>query len=160
VRSASVQWPRAPPPSRFGGPMPHDLLFEIGVEELPASFVARALETMPELFAKQAAQLRLAHGATHALGTPRRLALLGARGADAQAHVSEQVMGPPKSVALDANGKPTKAGEGFAKKLGKDGKDLVVVSTPKGDYVAVQREEKGRPAKEVLPEALAKLAAS
>lgn len=140
--------------------MAHDLLLEIGTEELPASFVARALEAMPDLCAKLFEGARLDHGAMRAIGTPRRLTLIVSGVAEAQKDISEEVMGPPKSVAFDAQGQVTKAGEGFAKKLGKAASDIRLVSTPKGEYAVVQREEKGIAASDVLPELLARLCAT
>ncbi len=53
-----------------------ELLLEIGVEELPASFVEGALRALPELAQKRLTELRLAYQAIHAYGTPRRLALI------------------------------------------------------------------------------------
>ncbi|MBK8169151.1 MAG: glycine--tRNA ligase subunit beta [Sandaracinaceae bacterium] len=140
--------------------MANDLLLEIGTEELPASFVAKALEAMPELCTKLFEGARIEHGTMKAIGTPRRLTLIVEGVADAQRDISEEVLGPPKSVAFDAEGKPTKAGEGFAKKLGKGAADLRLVSTPKGEYAAVRRDEKGVRSAEVLPELLARLCAT
>lgn len=133
------------------------LLFEIGVEELPASFVAGALEAMPELARNLLAQARLAHGEIRAVGTPRRLALLVDALADRQADLSETVLGPPKSAAFEDDGTPKKAAIGFAKKLGLAVEQLVVEVTDKGAYVAGVREERGKDAAEVLPELLAEL---
>src|SRR5689334_12822886 len=82
--------------------MARDLLIEIGVEELPASFVTKALEAMPVIAKKLLGDARLTHGDISAWGTPRRLALHIAGVAEAQADVSEEMTGPPKSVALDA----------------------------------------------------------
>ena len=87
-----------------------DFLLEIGTEELPASFVTRALEAMPRLATELLAHARLTHGEIRPLGTPRRLALIVTDLVDAQEDLSEEVTGPPKSVAFDADGKPTKAG--------------------------------------------------
>ena len=139
--------------------MARNFLLEIGTEELPASFVTRALEAMPALARELLAGARLSHDVMQPLGTPRRLALLVTALADGQEDLSEQVVGPPKSVALGADGKPTKAGEGFARKQGVDPSELRVVTTDKGDYVAVTREAKGLPARDVLPELLATLCA-
>src|SRR2546426_343756 len=55
---------------------PHDLLLEIGVEELPARFCAPALEQLKARATAALAAARLAHGEIGTLGTPRRLALL------------------------------------------------------------------------------------
>lgn len=137
--------------------MPQDLLLEIGTEELPASFVAKALQAMPDLCKGLLENARIDHGTMKAIGTPRRLTLIVDGVADTQRDISEEVMGPPKSVAFDAEGKVTKAGEGFAKKLGKAASDIQLVTTPKGEYAAVRREEKGAPTAEVLPELLARL---
>lgn len=139
--------------------MARTLLLEIGTEELPASFVTRALEAMPDIARDLLAAARLPHGAVQPLGTPRRLALVVTAVADRQEDLSEEVVGPPRSVAIGPDGEPTKAGEGFARKQGVDPSELRIVTTDKGEYVAVVREARGRPAVEVLPEVLASLCA-
>ena len=133
------------------------LLLEIGVEELPASFVAGALAAMPGLAEAGLRHARLSHGAIRALGTPRRLALLVEDLAEHSADVSEKVMGPPKAAAFEPDGTPKKAAEGFAKKLGIPVDALVIEETDKGAYVAGLREEKGQPAAALLPALLEKL---
>src|SRR5262245_12947777 len=95
----------------------HDLLLEIGVEELPSSFVEAALRALPELAAKRLADLRLSHGALRALGTPRRLALVVTGLAARQRDLEEELVGPPVKAAFK-DGAPTKAAEAFAQKLG------------------------------------------
>ena len=132
-----------------------DLLLEIGVEELPSSFVDAALAALPDLVAKRLSALRLAHGPIRALGTPRRLAVLVASVASAQPDLAEELTGPPVSAAFDKEGKATKAGEAFAKKLGVDVSALASIDTPKGKYLAGTRREKGRPASELLGAMLA-----
>jgi glycyl-tRNA synthetase beta chain len=130
--------------------MTRSLLIEIGVEELPASFVARALEQMPELARMALAAARLTHGEVHAMGTPRRLALLVENVADAQPDLEEEVLGPPRSAAFEADGRPKKAAEGFAKKLGLPVEAVRIVQTDKGEYAALTRSEKGQPAQAVV----------
>lgn len=136
-----------------------DLLLEIGVEELPASFVDGALRALPDLFKKKLGELRLAHGEVRALGTPRRLAVIVTGLALAQPDLSEDVTGPPVKAAFK-DGVPTKAAEAFASKLGVPVAELRRVETPKGEYLAGTRKEKGRPAAELLPEALAAVVAA
>lgn len=131
-----------------------DLLLEIGVEELPASFVRGALDAMPRIADELLSAARLPHGAIRALGTPRRLSVEVRDVADAQEDLAEVVPGPPRAIALDADGNPTKAGAGFARKQGVDPSALQVIETDKGPYVAVRRQEVGRPAAEVLPTVL------
>ncbi len=137
--------------------MPRDLLLEIGVEELPASFVAGALDALPRQLGDVLDRLRLGHGAIEALGTPRRLALVARQVADAQSDLDEELMGPPVRVAFDASGSPTKAAASFAEKCGCAVGDLVRRATPKGEYLFGRRREKGRSAAELLPSALASL---
>ncbi|HHH29450.1 MAG TPA: glycine--tRNA ligase subunit beta, partial [Polyangiaceae bacterium] len=133
-----------------------DLLFEIGCEELPASFVAGALDALPRLASERLETLRLEHGAIRALGTPRRLTLIVEGLQTEQPNLEEKVQGPPVKAAFK-DGKPTKAAEAFAKKLGCNLDDLERVETPKGEYLAGVRREQGRPAEELLPETLAEL---
>jgi len=98
--------------------MPQDLLLEIGVEELPASFVTQAVLALPGLLETRLRELRLSHGVVRALGTPRRLALIAEGVADSQPDLDEEVLGPPARVAFDADGKPSKAAHSFASKIG------------------------------------------
>ena len=137
--------------------MSRTLLFEIGLEELPASFVDGALAAMPTLATDALARVRLSHGEIRALGTPRRLTLIVEGLAEAQSDLSEVVMGPPKAAAFEADGTPKKAAIGFAKKLGLEVEQLVIEETDKGPYVAGKREEKGQAAAEVLPALLEEL---
>lgn len=130
-----------------------DLLFEIGTEELPASFVHGGTTALPELFKKKAKDLRLTHGEVRAVGTPRRLALLVSDLAEAQPDLAEEVVGPPVSAAFK-DGKPTKAAEAFAAKCGVAVDALEKRETPKGTYLYGTRRETGRPAKELLPDLL------
>jgi glycyl-tRNA synthetase beta chain len=134
-----------------------DLLFEIGCEELPASFVAAALAALPQLAETRFAELRLEHASLRALGTPRRLALLVEGLSLRQEDLEELVMGPPVKVAL-ADGKPTRAAEAFASKIGCAPSDLERVETEKGEYLRGLRREPGRDARALLPEALAAIA--
>lgn len=138
--------------------MPKDLLFEIGVEELPASFVDAALAALPGLAERHFEQLRLECGAIRAYGTPRRLALFVGAVGEKQADLDESVQGPPERVAFDAEGRPTPAARAFAKKLGVEVDALEVVETEKGRYLVGRRHETGRDAVELLAPALSELA--
>jgi glycyl-tRNA synthetase beta chain len=70
------------------------------------------------------------------------------------------VTGPPKKAAFDAAGKPTKAAEGFARSQGVAVDQLVTINTERGEYLAADRLEEGRPATAVLPELLTRLAST
>jgi glycyl-tRNA synthetase beta chain len=131
-----------------------DMLLEIGVEELPASFVKGAVDALPALLTARLGELRLAHGEVRAAGTPRRLAVWAEGVAERQPDLEDEVLGPPARVAFDAEKRPTRAAEAFAAKSGVALDALYVKETPKGDYVAARRLERGRPAAELLGKAL------
>ncbi len=140
--------------------MTADLLLEIGCEEIPASFVAGALAALPGLLLGRLGAARIAHGEARALGSPRRIALVVSGVADRQPDLAEEVSGPPAGAAFDKEGKPTKAAEAFAKKLGIEVSALRVVETPKGKYLAGTRRETGRPSAELLPKLVAETIAA
>jgi glycyl-tRNA synthetase beta chain len=131
-----------------------DVLLEIGVEELPASFVKAAIDALPGLLTARLDELRLAHGPVRASGTPRRLAVYAEAVAALQPDLEEEALGPPARVAFDAEKRPTRAAEAFAAKSGVSVDALFVKETPKGDYVAARRVERGAPASAILPAAL------
>lgn len=136
----------------------HDLLFEIGTEELPSSFVSAAIAALPSLARQQFAELRLTHGEIRALGTPRRLALIVEGLADRQPELVEDLTGPPVKAAFDKDGKPTRAAEAFAKRLGCEIADLQTIETPRGQYLAGTKREPGKATTELLGRVLADIA--
>ena len=90
-------------------------LVEIGTEELPP----KALRSLAESFAANVtAELDnagLAHGKVEWFAAPRRLALKVANLAAAQADREVEKRGPAVAQAFDAEGKPSKAAEGWAR---------------------------------------------
>src|ERR687886_1956298 len=96
----------------------HDVLLEIGVEELPARFCAPALEQLKARAAAALAAARLAHGEVVTLGTPRRLVLLVRDLAARQADRDILSRGPATRIAFDAAGKTPQGGGGFPRRPG------------------------------------------
>ncbi len=137
--------------------MGSEFLLEIGTEEIPAGFIPPVLEEMAAVFRKKLAQERIEVGEIVTWGTPRRLAMLARDMAETQAEVTQEVVGPPKAVAYDADGKPTPALAGFAKAQGVAVEELSEVETPRGVYLAVRRHTSGRPTAERLKEVLSEL---
>ena len=135
-----------------------ELLFEIGVEELPASYAPPALEQLERGVRAGLEELRLGFGGVVTHGTPRRLAVIVHRLAERQADFDEEAMGPAARVAFDADGRPTRALLGFCAGKGVEPSAVRKVSTPKGEYVAVTVHHKGKPALEVLPAMLGQVA--
>lgn len=131
-----------------------DLLFEIGMEEIPASFLQPALSFLDQRFVDKATEAKISFGARKVLGTPRRLTLIVEEVAEMQEDSSEELLGPSKKAGLDDQGRLTKAAEGFAKSKGATVEELQVVDTPKGEYLMLCRRHRGAPTAKLLPEML------
>jgi len=131
-----------------------DLLFEIGTEEIPASYISPALDQLQNMAKETLMEQNLSFGELKVMGTPRRLALSVSNLETLQPDQSVEVTGPPKKAAYDAEGNPTKAAVGFAKSQGVNTDDLRVVETPRGEYVAVTKLQKGRSASNILEDLL------
>ncbi len=140
--------------------MSHALLFELGTEELPPSELPTVLPALREHAARALADARLGFEALEVYSTPRRLALLVTGLAERQQARRTTVTGPPRKGAFDAAGKPTKAAEGFARSQGVALDQLRTIDTDRGEYVAVDKEEPGRSAAELLPDLLTAAVAS
>lgn len=130
-----------------------DLALEIGVEELPVSFVKQGLASLGQAAEELFASARLPPESLEVMGTPRRLTLRAKNLPATQPSRSEVVSGPPWSAAFK-DGEPTRAATGFAKKHGVEVADLKRLETDKGDYVSVHVHEEGKEATEVLQELL------
>ncbi|MEO5657232.1 MAG: glycine--tRNA ligase subunit beta, partial [Nitrospiria bacterium] len=136
-----------------------DLLFEIGTEELPAPAIPGALAQLEGAARAALERARVSAGSVNVYGTPRRLTLIAERVVTRQADAATRVVGPPASAAFDAEGKPTRAAEGFAKSQGVAVDALTVVTTDKGRYAAVLQNEQGRPTAKILADILPRLIA-
>ena len=139
---------------------PSSLLLELGVEELPVSDLASALEQLKASIPALLADLHLEHGPVTVLGTPRRLAVLVDCVAPHQPDREEYFRGPAADRAFTPEGTPTPAAVGFAKGKGVDVSSLEVREENGGRYVYAAVKSTGRPALEVLSEALPGLIAS
>ncbi|HEX7512514.1 MAG TPA: glycine--tRNA ligase subunit beta, partial [Candidatus Methylomirabilis sp.] len=125
--------------------MGKELLFEIGTEEIPSGYLPPALEDLKTVASRLLAEQRLTFAELRTLGTPRRLTLFVDGLIECQADQRREVVGPPKAVAFDAEGKPTKAAEGFARAQGVPVDSLQVRALDRGEYlVAVQEEKEAR----------------
>jgi glycyl-tRNA synthetase beta chain len=131
-----------------------DFLLEIGCEEIPARMIDAASQELQKRVQDLLTRERLpASGLVSYLDTPRRLAVLASGLPSAQPDLTEQVTGPSTNVAYK-DGQPTPAAQAFAKKVGLELSKLSRVATSKGEYLAAQVTKKGRPAAEILAEAL------
>ncbi len=131
-----------------------DFLFEIGTEELPVADLDNALDQLEQSFSKLLSDNRLAYSTLEVMGTPRRLSVRIKDLQTAQADRQVEHKGPPADRAFDAEGNPTKVAEGFARGKGVDVSALEVKDFENGRYVVLAMQEKGKPAMEILAEAL------
>lgn len=133
-----------------------DLLFEAGMEEIPARMIAAAEAELTERVVELLRRERLLADAheVHSYSTPRRLAVEVKGVLARQPDATREMTGPAWSVAFK-EGQATAAGQAFARKAGVDVAALEKISTPKGEYVAAKSLQKGRGATEVLSDMLA-----
>jgi glycyl-tRNA synthetase beta chain len=129
-----------------------EYLLEVRSEEIPARMLepgVRELATrvFEELMARNLGPREVETGFT-----PRRLFLRLAGVPEREPDREEQVMGPPVRAAYAADGSPTQALAGFAKRTGVAPEELSRVTTDKGEYLAAVKKVEGRPAPEVLSE--------
>jgi glycyl-tRNA synthetase beta chain len=138
--------------------MDRELLIEIGVEELPASWMPALTRQLAERLDVRLKEFRIAPGApVESFSTPRRLTARVAGIAERQEDLDETVTGPAVAAAFDKSGQPTPAALGFAKKQGVPFEQLTRAQTPKGEYLAFQKHQRGRSAVDTLPDILGAL---
>lgn len=130
--------------------MSKTLLLEIGTEEIPAHVMPGILSQLKENAAKTFEELRIEYKNIKTLGTPRRSALLVEGLAEQQADLSKENRGPAVNIAFDADGKPTKAAQGFARGQGVKPEELVT----KDGYVYAMVHEKGGQTVDLLGDTL------
>ncbi|MBL4609253.1 MAG: glycine--tRNA ligase subunit beta [Pseudomonas sp.] len=127
--------------------MQQDFLVELGTEELPPKSLKRLAEAFLNGVEKSLQEAGLSYAAARYYAAPRRLAVLVDALDTQQADRTQQMDGPPVQAAFDAEGKPTKAAEGFARKCGVTVAELDS-SGPKLRYV---QSIPGQAAAQLLP---------
>ncbi len=142
-----------------GGKARGDFLFEIGCEEIPAGMILKASQELKALLQKQflangLLEEKSAEISIETFGAPRRLVAIARGVRMRQEDVTREITGPPKSVAYDQVGEPTRAAMSFAEKQGIPVSKLSIVSTPKGEYLSAKQVVIGRPAVKILGEVL------
>ena len=122
-----------------------EFLLEVGCEEIPAQMIARASSELKVILEKHFSAERILDSAeVHTYGASRRMVAVCRALRTRQPDSVEEVTGPPRSVAYDNVGRPTRAAESFAAKAGVPVSKLQVVSTPKGEYLTARRVIAGR----------------
>ena len=141
--------------------MKENFLVEIGTEELPP----KALKTLATSFADNVEaelnQAGLTFDKIEWFAAPRRLAVKVLNLATQQPSKEIEKRGPAVSAAFDAEGKPTKAAEGWARGCGITVEQAERIATDKGEWLVHRAKIEGQPTKNLLNDivanALAKL---
>lgn len=134
--------------------MAKDLLFEIGLEEIPARFIRAAMEQLKERTEKWLESSRIGHGEVQAFATPRRLAVLVKDASERQTDVSEEVKGPSRKIALGEDGAWSKAALGFARSQGVSPDDFTFKELGGVEYIYATKNSKGVESASLLAEGL------
>ncbi len=140
--------------------MAKDFILEIGVEPLPARFLAPALEQLLENARRLLSESRLGHAGARSLGTFRRLSLILTGVEEKSSPLTREVQGPPARLWKDEQGRLTPQALGFARKQGIDPGDLQVARTPKGEFLLARATLPGEPALQILSRLLPELIGS
>ena len=134
------------------------LVFEIGVEEIPAMPLYSATEKLKTQAAEALDNARIAHGDVMSCSTPRRIILKIDNVAETSKELVQKAKGPAAKIAFDNDGNPTKAAIGFARGKGLE-VDALVRETDKdgNEYVYANINEPAQSTKELLPAILCDL---
>ncbi|QSX37295.1 glycine--tRNA ligase subunit beta [Shewanella sedimentimangrovi] len=120
-----------------------NLLIEIGTEELPPKALRNLAESFAANFTDELAKAELSHGAVEWYAAPRRLALSVKQLATAQQDKMVEKRGPAVASAFDADGKPTKAAEGWARGNGISVDQAERLKTDKGEWLVHNAKVEG-----------------
>lgn len=135
--------------------MAKDLLFEIGIEEIPARFMEPALNELKKLMAAALEEAGLTYEKLAAYGTPRRITLVIDKLAEEQPDREVESKGPAVKAAYDAEGNPTKALQGFCRGQGIDPAAVLTKEIKGVQYVYAVKHIAGQKTADILPEMLA-----
>lgn len=130
----------------------HDLLFEIGTEELPPKALRSLSEALGEGVRAGLRKLNLGFEDIKVYATPRRLAFLVLRLASVQPRTVEERRGPALTAAFDGQGNPTPAALGFARSCGVAVDELETQESGKGTWLVFRKEQQGRHVRDLLPD--------
>src|SRR5690625_2657869 len=128
----------------------NNVLFEIGVEELPARFIDDAKKQLFERTKQWLDDQRITYETIETFATPRRLAILIKDINEYQLPLTEEIRGPAQAIAQDENGEWTKAAIGFTKGQQKSVDDIYIKEIKGKPYIFVKKETKGEAAKDLL----------
>ncbi|QSX79233.1 glycine--tRNA ligase subunit beta [Agrilutibacter solisilvae] len=138
------------------------LLIELGTEELPVKALSGLAQAFFDgvLAGLDKRGIAVERDGARPLYTPRRLGVLLPRVATMQPEQSSEVLGPYVNIALDANGEPTRALQGFAQKAGVEWTALEKTTDGKGERFVHRAVKPGAGTASLLGEVLAEAVAA
>jgi len=141
--------------------MAKNALLEIGTEEIPASYIAPALEQMKKNAAEMLNAVGLKFDAITTYSTPRRLILIINNVDEKSEDQNQEFNGPSVKAGKDANGNWTQAVLGFSKKHNINPEQLQIKETEKGQYYCHLQKIKGikteKALSDIFPEIIKKI---
>ncbi|EPM4948027.1 glycine--tRNA ligase subunit beta [Vibrio cholerae] len=140
--------------------MAKEFLIELGTEELPPKQLRTLAEAFAANFAAELAAADIAHEGVTWFATPRRLALKVANLAESQPDRVVEKRGPAVNVAFDADDKPTKAAEGWARGNGITVEQAERLVTDKGEWLLFKEQVQGQQTASVVVDMAAKALAN
>ncbi|WP_075272462.1 glycine--tRNA ligase subunit beta, partial [Mannheimia haemolytica] len=133
-----------------------NFLAEIGTEELPPKALKKLATAFAENVENELNQAGLSFEKVEWFAAPRRLAVKVLSLAESQPSKEVEKRGPAVSAAFDAEGKPTKAAEGWAKGCGITVEQAERIATDKGEWLVHRAVIEGQPTKNLLVDIIAK----
>ncbi|MFG1891288.1 glycine--tRNA ligase [Micromonospora sp. NPDC049051] len=155
VTPAAVAARVAEPAGTGAASGPRQVVFEIGVEEMPPAEARAAREQLARELTERLGATRLDHGSVRLHATPRRLVAIVENVAAVEADHTRTVKGPKVSAGFRPDGQPTPAAVGFARSQGVAVEELTQADVNGVPHLVVRRHEPGRTAQEVLRTVLA-----
>ncbi|MEI5988726.1 glycine-tRNA ligase beta subunit [Enterococcus termitis] len=130
--------------------MAKDLLLEIGLEEMPAHIVSPSRLQLENKIVKFLDENSLTYETVQSFSTPRRLAVRVTQLPEQQEDTQEEVKGPAKKIAQDAEGNWSKAAEGFVRGQGLTTEAITFKELNGVEYVYVTKHNHGKKTIDVL----------
>ncbi len=127
-------------------------LIEVGVEELPSSYIRNALNAFKDLVETALNEANLGFDHIDAYATPRRLSLMIHGIDDTQGDIEDWVKGPAKKIAYKEDGTVNKPLEGFMRSQNVSEADLEVRELKGNEYIYAHIHKAGEPAEVILAE--------
>ena len=125
-------------------------LLEIGTEEIPAKLVKNIYDSVKDKMQDLLQEYRIEYDDVQVYGAPRRIAVEVNGLSEFQKQEVNEIKGPPKNIAFDDEGNPTKAALGFAQSQDIEISDLEERDTDRGIYLYAVIEQERKESKELL----------